>query len=260
MEQGNKLQQIETKLTGTTSPTLSWNQQVVQASEQTKLLYESDLRTKFKQLVSKINILLGGTVENLPVGEEMEVMLNYALDNWYKLSINEIELAVHANLNRKTGEFVQFFGKISVAYIQSCIVNYQEVKQRAILEERRKKASQTFTALPDTPDYIINEKLYDGLIDYVKTQKAIPQFWDWWRVYDHMTEKGMLSHLTVEWKRDLWEQVKTDLAKVKTETKLQAQSVKEIRDAETIGQDDEIKRECIRRTVHLIIQPYLGIQ
>lgn len=259
MDQENKPQTSVTKHTGTTLPMLSFTEQVIQASKETKLLYEKDLRTRFKQLISKINILLGGSIDNLPAGEEMEVILNYALDNWYKLSINEIELAVNANISRKTEEFVQFYGKVSVAYIQSCITNYQFVKQRAILDHNRKKASETPKTFNDTPDYIINEKLYDGMIQFIQDQKKIPMLWDWFRVYDHMTEAGLLSHITVEWKRNLWDQVKQEMSKKQTEEKLMAQSVKDIRDAETIGQDEEIKRECIRRTVIEVVGKGLEI-
>jgi hypothetical protein len=253
----NQIQKIESTPSG--NGVSVW-QQVEEANKCTKIMYVQNLRGVFAQMVQRCCAMLGVNGERMPKAEEYELMLNFALDFWYNYRIEEIELAVKTNLACKFENQVPFHGYFNIDFISKVLKEYDGYKRKIMLEIQRKKASETPKTFPDTPDYIINEKLYDGLIDYVKTQKSIPQFWDWWRIYDHMTEKGMLSHLTVEWKQNLWEQVKTDLAKVKTETKLMAQSVKEIRDAETIGQDDEIKRECIRRTVHLIILPYLEIQ
>jgi len=124
-------------------------------------MYFKDFRTVWKQLIMRINILLGGTDATLPTSEELEVMINYAQNNWHNLSLSDIELAVNANISRKTNEYIQFFGKVSVNYLQSCISGYQDVKQKAILEFQRKQLPKAPEVM-DEPDHVINLRLFEG--------------------------------------------------------------------------------------------------
>lgn len=210
-----------------------------------KILYEKDLRTKFKQLFAKINILLGGNIETLPKDEEMEVMLNYALDNWSGMTLTEIEMAVNANISRKTADFVQYFGKISVSYLQSCIVNYQEVKRKAILDEKRRQDSERPKTLNE-PDYIVNSKLYDGLVQFIQSQGKFPDYWDFGRVYEHMKENNLLIEWSLGRKKEEFERVKEALSKWKTESKIMAGSISQRNEAEGIDDHKKIIAECQR--------------
>ena len=73
-----------------------------------KLMYVKDLRKQFTALLAKLKVVLGLSSEMMPTGEEIEVMLNYALDNWYNQTIEEIELAVICNMNHENETYVNW--------------------------------------------------------------------------------------------------------------------------------------------------------
>ena len=80
-------------------------QLVVEASKGVKLMYVKDLRKQFTSLLAKLKVLMGLSSEMMPTGEEIEVMLNYAIDNWYNQTIEEIELAVICNMNHENATY-----------------------------------------------------------------------------------------------------------------------------------------------------------
>ena len=232
-------------------------QRILQAVGQTKILYETDLRNKMKLMISKCHILLGAPVDSLPSTEELEVMLNYALDNWARLTLAEIELAVEYNINQETGEFVPFYGKLSVAYISSCIRNFFDIKRRVVkTHEFNKQAMRSNTQ--NDPDYIVNSKLYDGLVDFVRDQGYFPQYWDFGSVHAHMTTNGLIAPWSNDQKRKVFDAVKASFIAQKTKAKVMASTLQDFRDADSFDDDSKVKAECRKIQVLCTILPEQG--
>ena len=257
MDQENRQQMTEYEPIKTTSQMRSFDLQVIEASKGVKILYETDLRSKFKQLFAKINIILGGSVESLPKDAEIEVLLNYALDHWSAMTIPEIEMAVNANISRKTADFIPFYGKISAAYIQACIAAYNEIKRKSILEQKRRQESERPNTQHD-PDYIVNSKLYDGLVDFVRGQGYFPQYWDFGSVHEHMTTNSLIAPWSNDQKRKVFDAVKTLFISGKAKAKVMASTIQDIRDADSFDDDSKVKAECRKIQVLCTILPEQG--
>lgn len=222
-------------------------------------MYVKDLRTQWKQMVAKMNILLGGNEQNMPTFDELDVMINYALDNWYGLTIPEIELAVQANISRKTEEFVQFFGKISVNYLQSCISNYQETKRKAILEAKRREESLKTRTHNIEPDEVVNYKLWEGLCKFVEEQGRIPDIWDWTRCYEHLEAENGQDWISLDEKKHIYEEQRAIFQAKQNKDKQRAQTVEEIREIMDVDAERQIKIACKRYILERELRKKFGI-
>lgn len=222
-------------------------------------MYVKDLRTQWKQLIARINILLGGTDSTLPTHDELDVMINFALDNWYKLSLTEIELAVNANISRKTEDYVQFYGKVSISYLQSCIANYHEVKRKAMLEAKRREESEKTRTHNTEPDEVVNFKLWDGLCKFVKEYGRIPDIWDWTRCYDHLEAENGQDWISLDEKKQIYEKQKRLYEARQSADMKNAQTVEEIREIMDVDAERQIKIACKRFIVERELRREFGI-
>lgn len=209
-------------------------------------MYVKDIRSEWKKLLAKLNILLGGSNENLPSNEELEVMLNYALDNWYKLTLQEIELAVVANISHKTDEVVKFFGKISVSYLQSCITNYETVRRKAILDHKRREEAMKPRTPPEEPDHIRNAKLWAGLVQFTVQNNRIPDLWDWFRCYDHLEEEKGKDWIPLEEKKQIWQDQYDIITRKIDKAKKEATTLSELRELSDSDLNNQVKNACQR--------------
>ena len=209
-------------------------------------MYVKDIRYEWKKLLAKLNILLGGSNENLPSNEELEVMLNYALDNWYKLTLQEIELAVVANISHKTDEVVKFFGKISVSYLQSCITNYETVRRKAILDHKRREEAMKPRTHPEEPDHIRNAKLWAGLVQFTVQNNRIPDLWDWFRCYDHLEAEKGKDWIPLEEKKQIWHDQYDIITRKIDKAKKEATTLSELRELSDSDLNNQVKNACQR--------------
>lgn len=209
-------------------------------------MYVKDIRYEWKKLLAKLNILLGGSNENLPSNEELEVMLNYALDNWYKLTLQEIELAVVANISHKTDEVVKFFGKISVSYLQSCITNYETVRRKAILDHKRMEEAMKPRTHPEEPDHIRNAKLWAGLVQFTVQNNRIPDLWDWFRCYDHLEAEKGKDWIPLEEKKQIWQDQYDIITRKIDKAKKEATTLSELRELSDSDLNNQVKNACQR--------------
>lgn len=209
-------------------------------------MYVKDIRSEWKKLLAKLNILLGGSNENLPSNEELEVMLNYALDNWYKLTLQEIELAVVANISHKTDEVVKFFGKISVSYLQSCITNYETVRRKAILDHKRREEAMKPRTHPEEPDHIRNAKLWAGLVQFTVQNNRIPDLWDWFRCYDHLEAEKGKDWIPLEEKKRIWQDQYDIITRKIDKAKKEATTLSELRELSDSDLNNQVKNACQR--------------
>lgn len=226
--------------------THDFTEKVVLATKEIKLMYVKDIRSEWKKLLAKLNILLGGSNENLPSNEELEVMLNYALDNWYKLTLQEIELAVVANISHKTDEVVKFFGKISVSYLQSCITNYETVRRKAILDHKRREEAMKPRTHPEEPDHIRNAKLWAGLVQFTVQNNRIPDLWDWFRCYDHLEAEKGKDWIPLEEKKQIWHDQYDIITRKIDKAKKEATTLSELRELSDSDLNNQVKNACQR--------------
>lgn len=226
--------------------THDFTEKVVLATKEIKLMYVKDIRSEWKKLLAKLNILLGGSNENLPSNEELEVMLNYALDNWYKLTLQEIELAVVANISHKTDEVVKFFGKISVSYLQSCITNYETVRRKAILDHKRREEAMKPRTPPEEPDHIRNAKLWAGLVQFTVQNNRIPDLWDWFRCYDHLEAEKGKDWIPLEEKKRIWQDQYDIITRKIDKAKKEATTLSELRELSDSDLNNQVKNACQR--------------
>ena len=226
--------------------THDFTEKVVLATKEIKLMYVKDIRSEWKKLLAKLNILLGGSNENLPSNEELEVMLNYALDNWYKLTLQEIELAVVANISHKTDEVVKFFGKISVSYLQSCITNYETVRRKAILDHKRREEAMKPRTHPEEPDHIRNAKLWAGLVQFTVQNNRIPDLWDWFRCYDHLEAEKGKDWIPLEEKKRIWQDQYDIITRKIDKAKKEATTLSELRELSDSDLNNQVKNACQR--------------
>ena len=222
-------------------------------------MYVKDIRYEWKKLLAKLNILLGGSNENLPSNEELEVMLNYALDNWYKLTLQEIELAVVANISHKTDEVVKFFGKISVSYLQSCITNYEAVRRKAILDHKRREEAMKPRTHPEEPDHIRNAKLWAGLVQFTVQNNRIPDLWDWFRCYDHLEAEKGKDWIPLEEKKQIWQSQYDSLTRKNDKAKKEATTLSELRELSDSDLNNQVKNACQRFIVERELAQFIKL-
>lgn len=246
MEQENKHLPTAWTPSETGLKTHDFTEKVVLATKEIKLMYVKDIRSEWKKLLAKLNILLGGANENLPSNEELEVMLNYALDNWFKLTLQEIELAVVANISHKTEEVVKFFGKISVSYLQSCITNYETVRRKAILDHKRREEAMKPRTHPEEPDHVRNAKLWAGLVQFTVQNNRIPDLWDWFRCYDHLEAEKGKDWIPFEEKKRIWEDQYDIIIRKIDKAKKEATTLSELRELSDSDLNSQVKNACQR--------------
>ena len=222
-------------------------------------MYVKDIRYEWKKLLAKLNILLGGSNENLPSNEELEVMLNYALDNWYKLTLQEIELAVVANISHKTDELVKFFGKISVSYLQSCITNYEAVRRKAILDHKRREEAMKPRTHPEEPDHIRNAKLWAGLVQFTVQNNRIPDLWDWFRCYDHLEAEKGKDWIPLEEKKQIWQSQYDSITRKIDKAKKEATTLSELRELSDSDLNNQVKNACQRFIVERELAQFIKL-
>ena len=222
-------------------------------------MYVKDIRYEWKKLLAKLNILLGGSNENLPSNEELEVMLNYALDNWYKLTLQEIELAVVANISHKTDEVVKFFGKISVSYLQSCITNYETVRRKAILDHKRREEAMKPRTHPEEPDHIRNAKLWAGLVQFTVQNNRIPDLWDWFRCYDHLEAEKGKDWIPLEEKKQIWQSQYDSITRKIDKAKKEATTLSELRELSDSDLNNQVKNACQRFIVERELAQFIKL-
>lgn len=244
--ENNQSQHVQTWTNSKTGTgTLSVAKQIEQASNDVKLIYVKNIRQEFGQLLAKIKILLGVSSDMMPTSEEIEIMLNFALDNWHSYSLKEIELAVVTNINHQNHNHVECFGKISVKYLNDCLHEYRETKRRTMLELKRRADSERPRTLQQ-PDYIVNAKLYDGLVEFIRTQNRFPDFWDWNGVYHHMEAESLLNGITDTFKRELYNKVKDELTGDRINERMKSRSLGDLAGADSMNSEEKIKKECRR--------------
>ena len=246
MEQENKHLPTAWTPSETGLKTHDFTEKVVLATKEVKLMYVKDIRSEWKKLLAKLNILLGGSNENLPSNEELEVMLNYALDNWYKLTLQEIELAVVANISHKTDEVVKFFGKISVSYLQSCITNYETVRRKAILDHKRREEAMKPRTHPEEPDHVRNAKLWAGLVQFTVKNNRIPELWGWFRCYDHLEAEKGKDWIPLEEKKQIWQSQYDSITRKIDKAKKEAATLSELRELSDYDLNNQVKNACQR--------------
>ena len=246
MEQENKHLPTAWTPSETGLKTHDFTEKVVLATKEVKLMYVKDIRSEWKKLLAKLNILLGGSNENLPSNEELGVMLNYALDNWYKLTLQEIELAVVANISHKTDEVVKFFGKISVSYLQSCITNYETVRRKAILDHKRREEAMKPRTHPEEPDHVRNAKLWAGLVQFTVKNNRIPELWDWFRCYDHLEAEKGKDWIPLEEKKQIWQSQYDSITRKIDKAKKEATTLSELRELSDYDLNNQVKNACQR--------------
>ena len=232
------------------SKTPDFTERVVLATKDTKIIYVKDIRTAWKQLIAKLNILLGGTDQTLPTTEELELMINFAHDHWFKMSLTEIELAVTANISHKTEEHVKFFGKISVSYLQSCITNYEAVRRKAVLDHRRREEAMKPRRHPDEPDHITNAKLWAGLVQFTVQNNRIPDLWDWYRCYDHLEAEKGEGWISLEEKKRIYQEQSDIILKSVEKAKKESTTLAEFRDLQDVDMKQQIKNACQKYIIH----------
>ena len=233
-------------VTETGSKTPDFTERVVLATKDTKIIYVKDIRTAWKQMIAKLNILLGGTDQTLPTTEELELMINFAHDHWFKMSLTEIELAVTANISHKTDEVVKFFGKISVSYLQSCITNYEAVRRKAILDAKRREEAMKPRTHPEEPDHIRNAKLWAGLVQFTVQNNRIPDLWDWFRCYDHLEAEKGKDWITLEEKKKIWQDQYDIITRKIDKAKKEATTLSELRELSDSDLNNQVKNACQR--------------
>ena len=259
MEQENKHLPTAWTPSETGLKTHDFTEKVVLATKEVKLMYVKDIRYEWKKLLAKLNILLGGSNENLPSNEELEVMLNYALDNWYKLTLQEIELAVVANISHKTDELVKFFGKISVSYLQSCITNYEAVRRKAILDHKRREEAMKPRTHPEEPDHIRNAKLWAGLVQFTVQNNRIPDLWDWFRCYDHLEAEKGKDWIPLEEKKQIWHDQYDIITRKIDKAKKEATTLSELRELSDSDLNNQVKNACQRFIVERELAQFIKL-
>ena len=244
-------------VTETGSKTPDFTERVVLATKDTKIIYVKDIRTAWKQMIAKLNILLGGTDQTLPTTEELELMINFAHDHWFKMSLTEIELAVTANISHKTDEVVKFFGKISVSYLQSCITNYEAVRRKAILDAKRREEAMKPRTHPEEPDHIRNAKLWAGLVQFTVQNNRIPDLWDWFRCYDHLEAEKGKDWITLEEKKQIWQDQYDIITRKIDKAKKEATTLSELRELTDSDLNNQVKNACQRFIVEREVAKFI---
>ena len=219
-----------------------------------KLMYVKDLRKQLTALLAKLKVLMGLSSEMMPTGEEIEVMLNYALDNWYNQTIEEIELAVICNMKHENETYVDCYGKLSIKFLTDCLYHYRETKRKAILDHKRREESMKSRTHDVEPGEVVNFKLWDGLCKFVREQGRLPEIWDWTRSYAHLEAENGEDWMPIEEKKKIHaEQTAIFEAKMKRR-KQQAQTVSELREIAETDQEKAIQIACKRFIVEREIE------
>ena len=232
---------------GTTQLTLQ--QRVVEASKGVHIIYVKNIRQQFTALLAKFKVMLGLSADMMPTSEEIEVMLNYAQDHWFKVTLEEVELAVITNINHENETYVEAYGKLSIKYINDCLFSYKETKRKAILEYKRREESVRTHTHDREPDEIVNFKLWDGLCKFVREYSRLPEIWDWTRCYEHLEAEKGDGWLSPKEKLEIYNNQKAIIEAKQQKMKQQAQTVAELRELADADTERAIKIACKRFVV-----------
>lgn len=186
----------------------------------------------------------------MPTAEEIEVMLNYAQDNWYKSTLEEIELAVVTNLNHENETYVEAYGKLSIKYLNDCLFAYKETKRKAILDHRRREEAMKPRTHQKEPDHITNAKLWAGLVQFTVANNRIPDLWDWYRCYDHLQSEKGEGWISLEEKKRIYQEQSDIILKSVEKAKKESTTLAEFRDLQDVDMKQHIKNACQKYIVH----------
>ena len=229
---------------GTTQLTLP--QRVIQASSGVKIIYIENLRQQFTALLAKFKVMLGLSADMMPTSEEIEVMLNYAQDHWFKSTLEEVELAVVTNLNHENETYVEAYGKLSIKYINDCLFAYKETKRKAILDHKRREEAMKPRTHPEEPDHIRNAKLWAGLVQFTVQNNRIPDLWDWFRCYDHLEAEKGKDWIPLEEKKQIWQDQYDIITRKIDKAKKEAPTLSELRELSDSDLNNQVKNACQR--------------
>jgi hypothetical protein len=236
----------ETGLQLTPAPTEpNYLDRIVQASGCEKLMYVNGAKSRFVQLIAKINILLGGDPEKLPQGIAMEVLVNYAMTNWHKYTLEEIEMAVICNIERKNDAFVQFFGTISAQYIADCLHQFDATKRKAILRAKALEQNQVPREIA-TQDREHFEFIRSWYIEH----KSFPMG-DYHHAFDYAWKEGLFKDYDLKkWMEDRKDQI---IAEICSEKRV-GDDIKERNLIEKMFSEESMQLRLRKESLQMLIQ------
>lgn len=160
---------------------------IVKAAACEKLMYATAAKQRLVKLIAKAHNLLGGDPDKLPQGESMDLLVSYAFTNWNSYTLEEIEMAVICNIERKNEAFVPFFGTISAQYIADCLHQFNATKRKAILRAKALEQKQIST------DVITEDREHFEFIrDWYLTHKSFP-FGDYHHAFEYAWKEGLFE-------------------------------------------------------------------
>lgn len=237
-----------TKSTGTglqLTPIENYLDKIVKAAGCEKLMYAPSAKFRLVQLIAKIHNLLGGDPEKLPQGESMELLINHAMSNWNKYTLEEIEMAVICNIERKNDAFVQFFGTISAQYIADCLHNFEQTKRKAILRAKALEQNQVPREIATS-----DREHFTFIQDWYIEHKSFPMG-DYHHAFDYAWKENLFANYDLKkWMEDRKDQI---IAEICSEKRV-GDDIKERNLIEKMFSEDSMKLRLRKESLQMLIR------
>jgi hypothetical protein len=105
----------------------------------------------------------------------------------------ELYLACEMNHYGKLNPKVIHYGKFSIDYLSECLKLYEEKKQAEILREKSKIQPPSPPSTQKALGYHHGRAYWTELENWLKTEKSVPLYWDWGKVFQFLLDDGRLT-------------------------------------------------------------------
>ena len=201
--------------------------------------------------IMRICHLLGLKDEQLPDVIQVATWIEGIRKYYSGYAPEELYLACEMNHYGKLSTKVNHYGKFSIDYLSECLSLYEEKKREEIRREKA-KIQPVVESQNKALGFHHGRAYWLELEKWLKTEKTVPLYWDWGKVFQFLLDDGRLTDYPKERMIEIYERFKS-LGKAEATTgRFSATTIGKAMDFNLLSSDDTVKLECRK----FVVQEY----
>jgi hypothetical protein len=164
----------------------------------------------------------------------------------------ELFLACEMNHYGKLNPKVIHYGKFSIDYLSECLKLYEEKKQAEILREKAKIQPPSPPSTQKALGYHHGRAYWIELEKWLKSEKTVPLYWDWGKVFKFLLDDGRLTDYPKERMIEIYDRFKSLGRAEATTGRFSAQTIGKAMDFNNLSSDNTVQHECRK----FVVQEY----
>jgi hypothetical protein len=163
----------------------------------------------------------------------------------------ELFLACEMNHYGKLSHKVIHYGKFSIDYLSNCLKLYDE-KKRSEIRREKAKIQPVEPSGQKALGYHVGRAYWLELEKWLKTEKTVPLYWDWGKVFKFLLDDGRLTDYPKERMIEIYDRFKSLGRAEATTGRFSAQTIGKAMDFNLLSSDNTVQHECRK----FVVQEY----